>query len=99
MNDDGDVDVDNDDDDNDDDDDYDNDDSDCDVENDSSECSDSSDDNQMENPEGNPGSCKLLLRLMLITFFNIIHHFCISNNAASTILSFISFILGMWHTD
>lgn len=36
-----------------------------------------------------------LLRFILTIFFRIVYHFNISNNAASKILTFISFLLGM----
>lgn len=37
-----------------------------------------------------------LLQYILIVFFRIIHRFNISNNAASAIIAFISFILGLF---
>lgn len=52
-----------------------------------------SDNNLMEVTEGNTGD-KSLIRLILIAFFNIVHHFRMSNHAASVIISFLHFILG-----
>lgn len=48
-----------------------------------------------DDPGKDDQDSRSLLSTVLIIFFRIIHHFKISNNAASVILSFISFLLGM----
>lgn len=56
-------------------------------------CDDELEDEQIDHLDNDSNTS--LLRYILTIFFRIIHQFNISNNAASTILTFISFVLGM----
>lgn len=51
--------------------------------------------NHSEEEERGDQDSPSILSTILIIFFRIMHHFNISNNAASAILSFISLVLGM----
>jgi hypothetical protein len=63
-----------------------------------SESSESSDITEAIDDEDDPDELqdsRPLLSTLLVIFFRIIHHFKISNNATTALLSFISFLLGM----